>query len=42
MGNSFFEALLAIIIIPYSLIFLMQLWYVIGPSIRMRRNMDAE
>lgn len=37
MSNSFFEALLAIIIFPYSLIFLMLLWNVIGPSIRIRR-----
>jgi len=42
MNNAFYEALLAIIIIPYSLLFLMQLWNMIGPSIRMRRNPDAE
>ena len=41
MSDSFFAALLAIIIIPYSLIFIMLLWNVIGPSIPMRRNPDA-
>ena len=42
MNDIFFEALLAIIIIPYGFIFLMTLWSEVGPSIRMRWKTEAE
>lgn len=42
MMEKFFAALLVIIIIPYSLIFLMLVWNVIGPLILTRRERNAE
>jgi len=42
MSENFYKAFLAIILIPYSLIFLMHLWNLFGPSIRPRRKPKAE
>jgi hypothetical protein len=42
MSENFYKAFLAIILIPYSLIFLMHLWNMFGPSIRSRRKPGAE
>ena len=42
MMEKFYTALLAIVIIPYSLIFLMLLWNVIGPLIRIRTRRERD
>ena len=36
MNEKFFEAFLVLIIVPYGLMFLIQLWNVFGPSLRSR------
>lgn len=41
MSERVFEVLLAIIIIPYGLLFLMQFWIEFGPLLRSRRRSDA-
>ncbi len=38
MSDNFYKAFLAIILIPYSLVFLMLVWNMFGPSIRTRRK----
>ena len=38
MSENFYKAFLAIILIPYSLLFLVHLWNMFGPSIRTRRK----
>ena len=42
MNEKFFSVALAVIIIPYGLMFLMLLWNVIGPVIRARLMRGAE
>ncbi len=42
MSENFYKAFLAIILIPYSLIFLMHLWNMFGPSIHPRRKPEPE
>ena len=42
MSENFYKAFLAIILISYSLIFLMHLWNLFGPSIRPRRKPEPE
>ncbi len=42
MSENFYKEFLDIILIPYSLIFLMHLWNMFGPSIRSRRKPGAE
>jgi hypothetical protein len=42
MSESFYKAFLAIILIPYSLVFLMLVWNMFGPSMRARRKPEPE
>ncbi len=42
MSERFFQACLVIILIPYSLIFIVLLWNEIGPSILARRKPGTE
>ncbi len=42
MNENFYRAFLAIIVIPYALMFLVLLWNVAGPFIRSRLLRDAD
>ncbi len=45
MSENFYKAFLAIILIPYSLLLLVHLWNMFGPSIRTRlkaRRLEQE
>jgi hypothetical protein len=38
MGDSFYKALLALILVPYAFICLMLVWNIVGPSLRKVRR----